>query len=80
MHSTTETCVCAIFQHDNAQAHTARVYVDFLYCNNLAVLEWPDLSTNLSPIRWLWYNTVHHQSEGPQQQNLYQLAAALLRE
>ena len=33
-----------MYQHDNAQAHTARLTVNFLAANKILVLDWPPLS------------------------------------
>ncbi|GFT87854.1 transposable element Tcb1 transposase [Trichonephila clavipes] len=43
----------AIFKHDNARAHTARVLQDCL--RTVTILPWPALSPDLSPIEHIWY-------------------------
>ncbi|GFX00399.1 transposable element Tcb1 transposase [Trichonephila clavipes] len=42
----------AIFQHDNARRHTARVAQDFLH--NFQTLPWPARSPDLSPVEHVW--------------------------
>jgi len=44
----------AIFQQDNARAHSARLTMNFLNENNINVMEWPAFSPDLSPIEHLW--------------------------
>ena len=43
-----------IFQQDNARPHTARVSMNFLGANNIAVLPWPSLSPDMAPIEHVW--------------------------
>ena len=43
-----------LFQQDNARPHTARYTQDVLHRNNIAVLDWPARSPDLSPIEHLW--------------------------
>ncbi|GFY31091.1 transposable element Tc1 transposase [Trichonephila clavipes] len=42
----------AIFQHDNARSHTARVAQDFL--RHFQTLPWPARSPDLSPVEHVW--------------------------
>ena len=44
------------FQQDNARCHVARICIDFLQQQNLALLPWPAVSPDLSPIEHLWDN------------------------
>ena len=39
-----------ILQQDNARPHTARATTQFLTANNVNVMEWSSMSTDLSPI------------------------------
>lgn len=43
-----------LFQQDNARPHTARYTQAVLHRNNVAVLEWPARSPDLSPIEHMW--------------------------
>ena len=43
-----------VFQQDNARPHTARVTVQFLQENNIALMPWPSLSPDLAPIEHAW--------------------------
>lgn len=44
-----------IYQHDNTQAHSARLTVSFLATNRISlVLDWPSLSPDMSPIEHGW--------------------------
>ena len=44
----------AIFQHDGAAVHTARVTKQFLSDNNISVLPFPAKSPDLNPIEKVW--------------------------
>ena len=44
----------AVYQHDNARPHTARIVTDNFQQNNVNVQEWPACSLDLSPIEHLW--------------------------
>jgi hypothetical protein len=44
------------FQQDNARCHVARICIDFLQQQNLALLPWPAVSPDLSPIDHLSEN------------------------
>ncbi|KAJ5883464.1 uncharacterized protein N7473_010350 [Penicillium subrubescens] len=44
----------AIFQHDNAPTHTARIIQALLIQLNITVMEWPPYSPDLNPIENLW--------------------------
>ena len=42
------------FQQDNARLHVARVVRDYLTQQNVDVLPWPAVSSDLSPIEHVW--------------------------
>ena len=44
----------AIFQHDNAPTHTARIVQALLVQMGITVMEWPPYSPDLNPIENLW--------------------------
>uniref|UniRef100_A0AAZ3RVG7 Tc1-like transposase DDE domain-containing protein n=1 Tax=Oncorhynchus tshawytscha TaxID=74940 RepID=A0AAZ3RVG7_ONCTS len=43
-------CNHLMFQHDNAQAHVARICTQFLEAENVPVLSWPAYSPDMSLI------------------------------
>ena len=43
----------AVFQQDNPRPHTARLTTNFLDANNVNILPWPSLSSDLNPIEHL---------------------------
>ena len=43
-----------IFKDDNARAHRARVVTDYLQRRNIRTLLWPAMSSDLSPIKYVW--------------------------
>lgn len=73
--------VGAIFQQDNAPAHTSRVSRTFLQDSNVEVLDWPSKSPDLSPIEHIW-DVLGRRLRGRQNQpaNLQELAQALIQE
>ena len=44
----------AILMHDNARPHVARIYRQFLNRNNVNLLPWPAVSTDMNPIEHIW--------------------------
>lgn len=44
----------AIFQHDNAPTHTARIAQALLCELDINVMDWPPYSPDLNPIQSLW--------------------------
>ena len=44
----------AILMHDNARPHVAMICRQFLNRNNVNVLPWPALSTDMNPIEHIW--------------------------
>ena len=69
------------FQQDNDRPHVARDSMNYLRRNNIDVLPWPALSSDLSPIDHLWDQLdrrVHKRQQQPQ--TLDQLRAALTGE
>ena len=43
-----------ILMHDNARSHVARICRPFLNRNNVNVLPWPAVSTDMNPIEHIW--------------------------
>lgn len=70
----------AVFMHDNARPHTARVTRQFLQQNNVVTLEWPSLSPDMNPIEHLWDELDHRVRTRGDIHNMNQLAAALVQE
>lgn len=70
----------ALFQHDNARPHTARVAIDFLQENDIAVMPWPSLSPDMAPIEHAWDELGRRVREGSRPNNLQDLEQALHRE
>ena len=46
----------AIMMHDNAMPHVARICRQFLNRNNVNVLPWPAVSSDMNPIEHIWDN------------------------
>ena len=44
----------AILKHDNARPHVARICRQFLNRNNVNVLPWPAVSSDMNPIEHIW--------------------------
>ena len=44
----------AIVMHDNARPHVARICRQFLNRNNVNVLSWPAVSSDMNPIEHIW--------------------------
>jgi hypothetical protein len=43
-----------MFQHDNAQPHIARIWIQFLEAKNVPFIPWPAYSPDMSPIEHIW--------------------------
>ena len=70
-----------ILQQDNARAHTARATTQILTANNVNVMEWPSMSTDLSPIEHILDELDRRVRGRPNKPtNLPQLQATLLQE
>ena len=70
-----------IYQHDNAQAHSARLTVNFLATNRIPVLDWPSLSPDMSPIEHAWDELARRISARRQPpRNINELTNALINE
>ena len=69
------------FQHDGATPHTARISKNFLAANNIATMEWPSKSPDLSPIANCWdYLSRHLKDRAHHPHNIQQLRQALQQE
>ena len=68
------------FQQDHARAHTARISTQYLANNVVALLEWPALSPDLSPIENIWDYLAQRISRRPQMNNLGELVNPLQQE
>ena len=44
----------AILMHDNARPHVARICRQFLNRNNINMLPWPAVSSDMNPIEHIW--------------------------
>jgi transposase len=56
-----------IFQQDNARLHTARETMDFLTQNNINVLPWPSMSSDMNPKSWIELYRPVRQRQPPSQ-------------
>ena len=69
-----------ILMHDNARPHVARICRQFLKRNNINVLPWPAVSTDMNPIEHVWdYLGRNVQARG-NVHNLRDLENALIQE
>ena len=70
----------AMLQQDNTRPHVALVVTNFLIQNNVNVLPWPAMSSDLSPIEHVWDGMQRH-LHGLQNQplTLPDLSRALVR-
>ena len=68
------------FQQDNSRAHTACVTTQYLVNNNGCLLEWLELSHDLSPIEHLWDYFGQHISDHPHMNNGIELENVLQQE
>ena len=70
-----------LFQHDNARPHVARICRDFLANENIRVIPWPALSSDMAPIEHLWDCLDRRVRKRPHQpQNLNEMRNALNQE
>jgi len=69
-----------IFQQDNARPHSANYTRQVLAENNIATLEWPSRSPDLSPIEHVWDILGKRIYARNDVNNVRQLEAALLEE
>lgn len=71
----------AVFQHDNAPAHRARLTTQFLVENAIQTIPWPSLSPDMSPIEHAWDELGRRvNARVPRPQNVEELTDALVHE
>ncbi|VDI64161.1 Hypothetical predicted protein [Mytilus galloprovincialis] len=69
------------FEQENDRCHAARVCTHYLRQNNIDILSWPALSTDLAPIKHFWnkLDKCERRCNQPTE-SVYQLRAALVEE
>ncbi len=67
-----------MLQHDNAQAHVARICTQFLEAEDIPVLAWPAYSPDMSSIEYVWDWRIRQRVPVPA--NIQQLRTAIEEE
>ena len=70
----------AILMHDNARPHVPRICPQFLNRNNINVLPWPAVSTDMNPIEHIWDYLCRNVRARENMHNLRDLEDALIQE
>ena len=70
----------AVFQHDNARPHTARITRAHLAASNVNVMQWPAMSPDMNPIEHIWDVLGRNVRSIHAPQNIQQLTNALIIE
>jgi len=70
----------AVFQHDNARPHTARITRAHLAASNVNVMQWPAMSPDMNPIEHIWDVLGRNVRSIHAPQNIQQFTNALIIE